>query len=119
MNIANVTDRFAVLAELESSEVSRWSSVVEVACRYVQSLCVTDDPDSGQTARLETLAAVYAFALYEMCGNSRLTQFVAGDVRLTSSADRQARAKKLWEELAAQNADLIGTEGFLFGRVIE
>ena len=119
MNIANVTSRFAVLAELESAEVSRWEPLIEDACRYVQSLCTVEAPDSAQTARLETLGAVYALRLYEMCGNSQLTQFVAGDVRLTSSADRQARANKLWEELAAQNADLIGTERFLFGRVIE
>ena len=63
MNIANVTDRFAVLAELESSEVSRWSPVVEVACRYVQSLCTVEAPDSGQTARLETLARLCAQAV--------------------------------------------------------
>ena len=118
MNIANVTDRFAVLAELESSEVSRWSPVVEIACRYVQSLCTVEAPDSGQTARLETLAAVYAFALYEMCGNSRLTQFVAGDVRLTSSADGQMRSERLWRELAKNSADLIRADEFIFGRVI-
>ena len=118
MNIANVTDRFAVLAELESSEVSRWSPVVEVACRYVQSLCTVEVPDSGQTARLETLAAVYAFALYEMCGNSRLTQFVAGDVRLTSSADNAGGAWQLWKEMAKSNADLIRGDDFIFGRVI-
>ena len=118
MNIANVTSRFAVLAELESSEVSRWSSVIEVACRYVQSRCVTDDPDRDQTRRLEMLCAVYALKLFGMCGDNDLTQFVAGDVRLTLSADRREQADRLWDELVSRNADLIGEGGFLFGRVI-
>ena len=115
MNIANVTSRFAVLAELESSEMSRWSSVIEVACRYVQSLCTVDEPDSDQTARLETLGAIYALRLYESCGSDRLTDFKAGDVSLTSSA---GSADRLWKETAKCNADIIRSDDFIFGRVM-
>ena len=88
MNIANVTARFAVLAEIDSADTARFSPLIEEACRYVQSMCVIGQPDSGQTARLEMLSAVYALRLYGLLGEDQLTQFVAGDVRLTSSAGR-------------------------------
>ena len=119
MNIENVRARFLALAGIDSKEMFRWQALTEDALDYVQKRCLQSEPDEAQTRRLEALAAAYALKLFTICGDDDLTQFVAGDVRLTSSADRQARANKLWEELAAQNADLIGTEGFLFGRVIE
>ena len=50
MNIANVTARFAVLAEIDSADTARFSPLIEEACRYVQSMCVIGQPDSGQTA---------------------------------------------------------------------
>ena len=81
-------------------------------------MCVIGQPDSGQTARLEMLSAVYAFRLYGLLGENQLTQFVAGDVRLTSSADGLKRAERLWKELAKSSADLIRTDEFIFGRVI-
>lgn len=118
MNITNVMDRFAVLADIDSAELLRWRSLAEDACRYVQAHCKVKNPDSSQTARLEMLSAAYALKLYSMCGDNQLTQFVAGDVRLTSSADRQQRAEQLWRELAENSADLIHTGGFLFGRVM-
>ena len=118
MNIANVTARFAVLAEIDSADTARFSPLIEEACRYVQSMCVIGQPDSGRTARLEMLSAVYALRLYGLLGEDQLTQFVAGDVRLTSSADRLQRAEQLWKELAKNSADLIRTDEFIFGRVI-
>ena len=118
MNIANVISRFAVLAEIDSADTNRLSPLVEEACRHVQSLCVVEQPDSEQTARLEMLSAVYAFRLYGLLGDNQLTQFVAGDVRLTSSADGQMRSERLWRELAKNSADLIRADEFIFGRVI-
>lgn len=118
MNIENVRIRFMALAGIDSEEMFRWQTLMEDAVDAVQQRCVPSDPDEAQTRRLEALAAAYALKLYTMCGDDGLTQFVAGDVRLTSSADRRERAQQLWEELAAQNADLIGSGGFLFGRVI-
>ena len=100
MNIANVTARFAVLAEIDSADTARFSPLIEEACRYVQSLCVIDQPDGDRTARLEMLSAVYAFRLYGLLGED------------------QQRAEQLWKELAKNSADLIRTDEFIFGRVI-
>ena len=118
MNIANVMSRFASLANIDSSQAQQWRALAEDACQYIASRCVVKQPDSAQTARLEMLAAAYTLKLYGMCGDDELTGFTAGDVRLTSSADRRERSESLWRELAANNADLIGAEGFIFGRVI-
>lgn len=118
MNIENVTNRFMTLTGIDSDEMSKWGTLIEDACEYIQSRCTVENPDSAQTRRLEMLSAAYAVRLYGMCGNDDLTQFVAGDVRLTLSADRREQADRLWDELVSQNADLIGTGGFLFGRVI-
>ena len=118
MSIENVTDRFVAMAGIDSEELPKWSALISYACDFVQSRCVTDDPDRDQTRRLEMLCAVYALKLFGMCGDNDLTQFVAGDVRLALSADRHKQAQCLWEELALQNADLVRVGGFLFGRVI-
>ncbi len=117
MDISNVMNRFAVLAGIDSSELPKWRSLVEDACAYVQSRCKAENPDSEQTARLEMLGAAYALRLFSLCGD-QITQFIAGDVHVTSSADRRQRAEQLWRELAANSADLIHTDGFIFGRVI-
>ena len=118
MNIEHVTERFALLASLDSNELPRWGTLVRDACAYVQAHCTVKDPDAEQTARLEALAAAYALKLYGMYADEGITQFVAGDVRLTSSAGTGKKANSLWDELLRSNADLIHTGGFLFGRVI-
>ncbi len=118
MNIANVCDRFAVLAGSDSETMLQWSPLAEDACAFVQARCIVSAPDSEQTRRLEMLAAAYMLRLYSLCGGSQLSQFVAGDVRLTSSADTAQRAAQLWQELAADNTDLVKSDGFIFGRVM-
>ena len=68
--------------------------------------------------RLELLAAAYTFRLFSMCGSEELRSFVAGDVRITSSAGVREKAESLWNALSAENSDLVGGSGFLFGRVM-
>ena len=53
-----------------------------------------------------------------MCGSEELRSFVAGDVRITSSAGVREKAESLWNALSAENSDLVGGSGFLFGRVM-
>ena len=103
---------------MDGTELSRWQTLIEDACDYVQTRCKVDAPDSAQTARLEKLAAAYALKLYCVLGDPAFSQFVAGDVRLTLPADGQSRGEALWNELSRQNADLIHIDGFLFGRVM-
>jgi len=116
LNIEHVTERFALLSGIDSEELSRWGTLIQDACAFVQAHCLAENPDEAQTTRLEALAAAYTLRLYNRCAGEGITQFAAGDVRLTSSAGTGAAG--LWEELLRDNADLIHTGGFLFGRVI-
>lgn len=118
MNVANVCDRFAVLADVDSEELQRRRVLIEDACDYVLSRCIKEAPCESDMRRLELLSAAYALKLYAMCGDNQLREFVAGDVRLASSADGRQQAESLWRELVQSNSDLINAEGFLFGRVI-
>ena len=117
MNIANVCDRFLVLADIDAEELPRWRGLIEDACVYVTSRCIKENIGGADAKRLEMLGAAYAFKLYAMCG-SQLSEFTAGDVKLASSADKQVQAEKLWRELTDGSPDLIDAGGFLFGRVI-
>lgn len=118
MNVANVCDRFAVLAGLDADALQRWTPLIGDACAFVEDRCLVKEPNSRQTARLEALSAAYALRLYSLCGDSQIRELTVGDVKLTSSADRHQTAAQFWQELAADNADLVRTGGFLFGRVI-
>lgn len=117
MNIANVCDRFSVLAGLETEEAAHLLPLAEDACAYVQERCRVSEPDEAQMRRLELLAAAYALRLYSLRGG-QLQQFTAGDVRLTAAAGWTENAGRLWRELAADSTDLIKNDDFLFGRVI-
>ena len=118
MNIANVCERFAVLADVDSDALEHWTPLVEDACAFVQSRCVVSAPDEAQRRRLEALSAAYAAYLYSLSGDGAVSQFTAGDVKLTSSASGAEKAERLWRVLAENNADLVRVGGFLFGRVM-
>jgi hypothetical protein len=118
LNIANVTSRFALLAGLDNSEIYKWKDIVDDACRYVESLVIKENPDSSDTVRIETLCAVYALRLYCLCNDENIASFTAGDVQITSSADKQSKAQRLWNEYLQQSEDLVGRQDFLFGRVM-
>ena len=84
------------------SDMCRWRVLLDDACRYVEDHATVKAPDEGQTRRLEMLAAAYT----------------AGDVRIGSSGDSGGTAAQMWELLCADNADLLNTNGFLFGRIV-
>ena len=117
MNIANVDERFMMLAGVEPDEMCRWRGLVEDACTYVEAHTAVESPDEAQTRALELLAAAYAYRLFEICNADKLTSFTAGDVKLTSSA-REGSAEKLWRSLCEEHTGLIDMKGFLFGRIV-
>ena len=117
MNIAKVSERLMVLTGADSEEIARMRPLVEDACDYVQRRCKIAAPNSAQQRRLEALSAAYAWKLYSLSGDS-LSQFIAGDVHLTSSADGGGNAERYWRELLRHSGDLIDDDRFLFGRVM-
>ena len=102
------------------TEMCRFRGMLEDACRYVEAHAAVVSPSAEQTARLELLAAAYAFRMSELCDTDRITSFTAGDVKFTSSArsaGEVGRAEHLWRQLCRDNADLLKTGGFIFGRI--
>lgn len=118
MNIANVTSRFAQLSGLSGSEVYEWRTVIDDACAYVKSLVIKAEPDADDKVRIETLCAVYAYRLYSLCNDDGISSFTAGDIKISSSADKGVRAEKLWREYLSQCSDLVKNNNFIFGTVM-
>lgn len=118
MNIANVTSRFALLSGLANSEIYDWKGLIDDACSYVNSIVIKDNLDAADNLRIETLCAVYAYRLYSICNEQKISSFKAGDVSVTSSADDKERAEKLWQEYLSQYSDLVQEKRFLFGAVM-
>ena len=92
MNIANITKRFALYSGIDGAEAYKWKSIIDDAVVYV-----------------------YAFKLYSLFNDDSISSFSAGDLKISSSADGESRAEKLWREYADKSQDLIGREKFLLG----
>lgn len=103
MNIANITKRFALYSGIDDAVV------------YVNSIVTKGNLSEDDELRLENLCAVYAFKLYSLCNDDSISSFSAGDLKISSSADGESRAEKLWREYADKSQDLIGREKFLLG----
>ena len=114
MNIANITKRFALYCGIDGSEAYKWKSIVDDAVLYVESLVTKDNLSDNDEERLENLCAVYAYKLYSLCNDDSISSFSAGDLKISSSADGESRAEKLWREYADKSQDIIGREKFLF-----
>lgn len=126
MNIANVTDRFALISGLDKAEMYKWRTLIDDSCEYISSHLIKEELSENDKKRVEMLTAVYALRLYCMCKSDSITSFTAGDVKLTLP-DGSGKGEKLWQEYLNSSRDLISvedeeeeeeTEGFLFGRVI-
>lgn len=118
MNIANVTSRFALVANLDNSEIYKWRILIGDACNYIYSHLKKRNLSKNDKRRVEVLCAIYAFRLYSLCNAENITSFTAGDVRIESSGNDIKKADRLWNEYAGKWHDLIDSENFLFGRVI-
>lgn len=118
MNIANVTDRFALVSGIDKGEIYKWRALIDDACNYVTSIVIKNNLDKNDKTRIEMLCAIYAFKLYSLCADENFTSFSAGDVHFTSPAESVSKADKLWNEYCLKSSDLINCKGFLFGRVM-
>ena len=115
MNIANITKRFALYSGIDGAEAYKWKSIIDDAVVYVNSIVTKGNLSEDDELRLENLCAVYAFKLYSLCNDDSISSFSAGDLKISSSADGESRAEKLWREYADKSKDLIGREKFLLG----
>lgn len=120
MNIANVTERFALLSGLDNSEISKWNLIIDDACTFVSSITLSVSLSELDKINLENLAAIYAYRFFCLCDSNNLKSFSAGDIRLVPSADKLGKSAKADNLLAKQLAvcsDIIDNPDFLFGVV--
>lgn len=107
-----------MLSGVENKDLGKWRTLIDDACGFIEGHTVVSDPDDKQIRRMELLSAAYAFKLYEMFSDDKVTSFTAGDVKITSSAEGKSRSEKIWSELCSQSSDLIDTTDFIFGRIV-
>ena len=93
MNIANITKRFALYSGIDGAEAYKWKSIIDDAVVYVNSIVTKGN----------------------LSEDDSISSFSAGDLKISSSADGESRAEKLWREYADKSQDLIGREKFLLG----
>lgn len=119
MNIANITRRFALLCGMELSEAASWQSIIKDAMEYIRRRLIKQPSGGSDTARLEMLCAAYAYKTYCLCNDNGVTAFTAGEVHIASPVRDGNKAEELWQKLLNESADLICSDRYIFGRVIE
>lgn len=104
MNIANITKRFALYSGIDGAEAYKWKSIIDDAVVYVNSIVTKGNLSEDDELRLENLCAVYAFKLYSLCNDDSISSFSAGDLKISSSADRRKPCRKAVEGICRQVA---------------
>ena len=117
MNIANITAKFSAFSGLSGDELSEQSTVINTAAEYIEAHTVPGAPNAEQVKKLETLCAAYAYKLYDMCNDSGITSFTAGDVKLTSPNGGKGSGERVWQEFREIYGGLLRGDGFIFGRM--
>lgn len=116
MNIAGITQRFALLAGMDAQDAEKWTPLIDDAVSFISASVIKPEISADDAVRLEALCAVYAFKLFRLSSDDRVSSFSVGDVSVTPSA--AVDADRLWTEYAEKSQDLICGEKFLFGRVV-
>lgn len=102
----------AVLTVLEAY---KWKSIIDDAVVYVNSIVTKENLSEDDELRLENLCAVYAFKLYSLCNDDSISSFSAGDLKISSSADGESRAEKLWRNMPTSRRTLSAEKNFCLG----
>jgi hypothetical protein len=116
LKIEDVTERFALMADLESDRAARFQPLCEDAVAEISGRILRDDP----AAQSIFCAAAAALAFYRwalMSASADSGSFSAGDVKITKSGANVAMAKEVWGEAAAAAAPYLADRGFLFERI--
>lgn len=116
MVIEDVTERFALMADLSTESAARWKPLCEDAMAEISR-----NVREGVSAPEGVLcAAAASLALYRWAlatAGAGADSFSAGDVKVTRSSGNVAMAKQAWRESAAAAAPYLKDDGFLFERI--
>ena len=122
MDIQEILERFAMIANLTLEEASPWCRICEDAMCEIESSLKPDADKATSERRLNIAAAAlgfYRYVLYRASG-SGMDAFSAGDINIKSDKKSSVEtAYKVWQEAKGNIADLLKDDNFLFGRIGE
>lgn len=120
MNIDEIMERFAVLADLTAEEAAPWRFLCEDALVRIQTQCREDVDTVDQSSVLCAAVSALAFYQYTLCSRVREDgDFTAGDVKISGGTHGAACARDLWLDAKERIAPLLRDEGFFFGTTEE
>ncbi|MCY1715089.1 hypothetical protein [Caproiciproducens galactitolivorans] len=116
MDIENVMERFALMADLSDKAAAKYKPFCEDAMAEIKRRA-KDDSAAAQGILCAAAAslALYRWALANACAGEE--SFSAGDVRVTKSGMNVETARQAWRESVAAAAPYLKDEGFLFERI--
>lgn len=120
MNLQQVLEKFALIAELSSDEAAVWSSVCQDSIDEITGLLKDGINESDYSGRLTTAAASLAFYTYSLyrASGSGMDSFTAGTVRISSNKKSYVQnAEMVWLNAKARISDLIKDTNFVFEQV--
>ncbi len=121
MNIQDVLERFALMANLSLEEAAPWIAVCsDSANEIMRSLKSNVNKFDVQPRILAAAAALafYRYSLYRVSG-SGMENFSVGEISVNTDKNAVIKfAQKIWEDSRKSIADILKDENFAFCRVI-
>lgn len=116
MDIENVMERFALMADLNEKAAGKYRPFCEDAMAEIRRRA-KDDSAAAQGILCAAAAslALYRWALANACAGEE--SFSAGDVKIAKSGMNVETARQAWRESAAAAAPYLKDEEFLFERI--
>ena len=122
MNIQEILERFALIANLTLEEASPWYRTCEDAMYEIESKLKPNVDKETNGRRLNIAAAAlgfYKYVLYRASGCG-MDSFSAGDINIKSDKKTSVdMAYKVWQDAKRNVADILEDDNFLFERIEE
>lgn len=120
MDIQQVIDKFALIADLTLEETVPWISLCKESMEEIESHIKEGVDKETNSRRLSTAAAslgFYRYTLYRASGGG-MESFSVGDIKVSSDKKSCVEAAyRVWRDAKASVADLMEDDDFVFERV--
>lgn len=113
MDIEDVFERFALMADLSAEEAEKYKPLCMDAAAEIERNAKTNDKKAqGILCAAAAALCLYRWAL--VSASSMCESFSAGDIRVTKSRENISAAKEIWIELKTAAAPYLNDDGFIF-----
>ncbi len=121
MDIQEIIERFALMANLSLEKASQFTYICNDAKSEIESKLKEETNTEDNSGRLNVAAATLSFYKYTCYKVSNLPaeSISAGDINIKENSERTMKiAYRMWAEAKATIADLLRDDDFTFRRVI-